>query len=370
MSYIVVGGGILGASTTYHLAKSGADVTLIDRKDSGQATDAAAGIVCPWLSQRRNKAWYRMVKGGAKYYPKLVEQLAADGEENVGYKQVGTISLHHDQVKLEKTVERAKKRREDAPEIGNIELISNNEARKLFPPMSEEYGAVYVSGGARVDGRAIRDALLKAAEKRGATRLNGSANLLYDKERVIGVEVNGEKMLADQVIDTTGAWAKQLLEPLDLHYKVTHQRAQIIHLDLPDAKTDNWPVVMPPNNAYLLTFSGGRVVVGATRTDEVEFDYRTTTGAVHEILGKALEIAPGLEESTFVETRVGFRPYTPGFLPIIGPVPHFEGLLVANGLGASGLTSGPYLGAELANLALGKEMELNIEDYDVGQAIE
>jgi D-amino-acid dehydrogenase len=53
---IVVGAWILGASTAYHLAKSGTDITLADRHDLGQATDAAAGIVCPWLSQRRNKA--------------------------------------------------------------------------------------------------------------------------------------------------------------------------------------------------------------------------------------------------------------------------------------------------------------------------
>ena len=59
-SCIVIGSGILGASTAYHLAKSGAKVILVDRKDAGQATDAAAGIVCPWLTQRRNKAWYQL----------------------------------------------------------------------------------------------------------------------------------------------------------------------------------------------------------------------------------------------------------------------------------------------------------------------
>lgn len=62
-SYIIVGAGILGASTAYHLAKPGARVTVIDRKEPGQATDAAAGIVCPWLSQRRNQDWYHLAKG-------------------------------------------------------------------------------------------------------------------------------------------------------------------------------------------------------------------------------------------------------------------------------------------------------------------
>ena len=74
-SYIIVGAGILGASTAYHLAKSGARVTVIDRKEPGQATDAASGIVCPWLSQRRNQDWYQLAKGGARYYKDLIHQL-------------------------------------------------------------------------------------------------------------------------------------------------------------------------------------------------------------------------------------------------------------------------------------------------------
>lgn len=109
--YIIVGAGILGASTAYHLVKEGADVTIVDRKDEGQATEAAAGIVCPWLAQRRNKRWYRLVKGGARYYPELIQQLEADGEHETGYKKVGAVSLHTNPEKLEKTIERAEKRR-------------------------------------------------------------------------------------------------------------------------------------------------------------------------------------------------------------------------------------------------------------------
>ncbi|GAE45963.1 D-amino acid dehydrogenase small subunit [Mesobacillus boroniphilus JCM 21738] len=53
--YVVIGAGILGTSTAYHLAKEGKSVIIIDREEPGQATDAAAGIICPWLTQRRNK---------------------------------------------------------------------------------------------------------------------------------------------------------------------------------------------------------------------------------------------------------------------------------------------------------------------------
>ena len=255
--YIVVGAGILGASTAYHLAKTGAEVTVVDREDQGQATEAAAGIVCPWLSQRRNKKWYQLVRGGAKYYPDLVQSLEGDGETETGYKRVGAISLHTDEDKLDKMVERVLKRRKEAPEIGEVTRLSPAETYKLFPVLSEEYGAVHVSGGARVDGRLMRDALLRAAEKHGAVQIKGEASLVYKGEDR-GVRVNNEFYSADQVIVTAGAWAKELFTPLGIDFKVTFQKAQIVHLKLPDKDTSEWPVVMPPTNKYLLSFGGGQ----------------------------------------------------------------------------------------------------------------
>jgi D-amino-acid dehydrogenase len=367
---IVIGAGILGASTAYHLAKAGADVILADRQDQGQATDAAAGIVCPWLSQRRNKAWYQLVKGGARYYPELIAQLEADGETETGYKRVGAISLHSDPEKLEKMAERAIKHREDAPEIGEVTVLSPAETQRLFPPIAEEYGSVFVSGGARVNGRSLRNALVSAAVKNGASLLKGEASIIHENNRAIGIKVEEKTFLADKVIVTAGVWSQELLKPLGVNFKVTPQKAQIVHLEMPQTETSSWPVVMPPTNQYILTFEGGRVVVGATHEDEAGIDNRVTAGGVHEILTKSLAVAPGLADSTILETRVGFRPFTPGFLPVIGPLPNYENILLANGLGASGLTSGPYLGAELAKLVLNQQTEIDISSYDVAGAIE
>ncbi|WP_044895374.1 NAD(P)/FAD-dependent oxidoreductase [Bacillus alveayuensis] len=368
-SYIVVGGGILGASTAYHLAKEGAAVTLVDRGDKGQATDAAAGIVCPWLSQRRNKIWYRLVKGGARFYPTLIEELKSYGETDTGYERVGVICLHTDELKLQKIEERAFLRREDAPEMGEITRLTPEETKALFPPLAEEYRSIHVSGAARVNGRALRDSLVRVAQKLGAAYIKGSAKLIHEGSQVTGVEVEGKQYFADAVIVTAGAWAREFLLPLGVEFLVTPQRAQIVHLERPERDTDNWPVVMPPNNQYLLAFQEGRVVVGATHEDEVGFDYRVTAGGLHEVLDKALTVAPGLANCTHLETRVGFRPYTPGFLPVFGELPGFKGIYAANGLGASGLTAGPYLGCELAKLVLGKPTELDPLDYNVAGAI-
>ncbi|MBS8265429.1 FAD-binding oxidoreductase [Mesobacillus boroniphilus] len=368
-TYIVIGAGILGASTAYHLAKEGKRVTIIDREEPGQATNAAAGIICPWLTQRRNKAWYFLAKNGAAFYPSLINQLEEDGEMETGYQRVGAISLHHDQGKLMKMEERATKRREEAPEIGEIRQLDHNETNELFPPLSEEYSSVHVSGGARVNGQLLRDALLNASQKHGASMIKGDAKLEYFNGKVTGVYVGNTKYEADGIIITAGAWAPELLKPLGLKLSISPQKAQIIHLKLEDTETGSWPVVMPPNNQYILAFDGGRVVIGATHEDEKGFDRRPTFGGMHEIIDKGLTVAPGLSDATYIETKVGFRPVAPNFLPIIGSIPGFDNLFMANGLGASGLTVGPYLGSQLAKLAAGEDIELDLDQYDVSGAI-
>lgn len=365
----VIGTGILGAATAYHLAKAGVDVTMIDREEQGQATDAAAGIVCPWISQRRNQAWYQLAKAGARYYPTLIQALEEEGEMDTGYAKVGAISLHTEEKKQLKMVERALKRREDAPEIGEVIPISEEDTRALFPPLAPGYRSVYVSGAARVNGRSLRRALLASAMRYGAKEVKGDATFAYEGADLV-VRVNGESLRFDRVIVTAGAWAKALLTPLGVEFKVSPQKAQIVHLALPGAETGQWPVVMAPANHYMLAFGGGHVVTGATHEDEKGFDQRRTLAGMNEIFDKTLKTAPGLAESTVLETRVGFRPYTPGFLPVIGRLPGHDHIFVANGLGASGLTVGPFLGAELARLVRGEKTELDLAPYDVAGAID
>ncbi len=372
MKVIVIGAGIAGASTAYHLTKLGADVLVIDRQDEGQATDAAAGIICPWLSQRRNQAWYRLAKAGARYYPRLIEELEREGETDTGYARVGALSIHTDPDKLGKMEERAHKRLEDAPEIGEIRLLDEQGTRELFPLLAEEYASVHVSGAARVDGRALRNALLRAAQRNGAELRHGDAQLEYQAGRVTGALCGGSGYPADKVIVCAGAWAGQLLKPLGVDFQVRYQKAQIMHLELADMGQDTggWPVVMPPSDQYLLAFAQRKIVIGATHENDVDgYDTRITPGGMHEILSKGLPLAPGLAESTFQEIRVGFRPFTADFLPVIGAVPGWEGLLAVNGLGASGLTMGPFIGGQMAKLALSMELDIDLTDYDVRKAM-
>ncbi|CAH1191800.1 Glycine oxidase [Paenibacillus auburnensis] len=369
---IVIGAGILGASTAYQLAKSGAEVLIIDRKDQGQATDAAAGIICPWLSQRRNQAWYRLAKAGARFYPGLIAELQSEGETDTGYANVGALSIHHDVEKISRMHERAQTRQADAPEIGGITVLNEEETQSRFPLLAGGYHSVQISGASRIDGRALRDALLRSAQRNGAVLMYGDAALLFDNNRVTGAVAGGKSFTADTVIVCAGAWANPLLLPLGIRFKVHFQKAQIMHVQVADQQdTGAWPVIIPPTDQYLLSFEDRKIVIGATHENDIEgYDTRVTAGGMQEILDKGLELAPGLADSTFQEVRVGFRPFTPGFLPVIGAFPGWEGLITANGLGASGLTMGPFIGSQLAKLALGLELDIELHDYDVQKAVE
>ncbi len=368
---IVVGGGILGASTAYQLSKKDVNVILIDRQHTGQATDAAAGIICPWLSQRRNQTWYRLASGGARFYPGLIDELAQHGEHHTGYARVGALSLHRDHDKILGMQKRALQRLEAAPEIGEITLLHEDEVRERFPLLDEGYEAVHVSGAARIDGRLLRDALLRAATRNGATILHGQAVLQHDGQRVTGVQVEEQLHRADEVVVCAGAWAADLLAPIGITFHMHYQKAQIMHVQLESQDdTGSWPVVMPPTDQYLLAFEEQRIVIGATHeNDGIGYDTRVTPGGMQEVLNKGLELAPSLADSTFTEMRVGFRPFTADFLPVFGAMPDWDGLFIANGLGASGLTMGPYIGYLLAQLVLGEQPELPVEDYTIAKAL-
>lgn len=365
MKVVVIGGGILGASTAYHLVREGCDVVLVDRADEGRATAAGAGIVCPWGSANEDPASYALLGGGARYYSQLVAMLAEEGETDLGYARVGGLYVTAGPGDLDAVERRARARAVAAPEAGSIERLGPADARALFPPLRPDQPALFVSGGARVDGRRLAAALQRAAGKRGVRLVNGSAELVVKGNRAAGVRVDGELIGADAVVVAAGAWAPTILEPIGVRLAVAPQRGQIVHLRLPGTDTARWPVLMPLNSYYLLAFEDARVVIGATREVGSGFDYRLTAAGVAEVLNAGLAVAPGLAAWTVHEIRIGFRPVAHDNRPKLGRVPGFDNLLVGNGLGPSGLTMGPYSGALLANAALGKATELALDQFAV-----
>jgi D-amino-acid dehydrogenase len=366
MRVIVVGSGVVGASCAQVASRLGAEVVLADAALPGQATAAGAGIVCPWASaQAGDPAWYALACASARHYPGLVAELAELGETEVGYRQVGALILAESPQRQAGLRQQLLARRAGAPEIGEVAALTGAEARGLFPPLRGDRVAVSVGGGCRVDGRLLAAALTRAAVRQGAVLVAGPARLVCRSGRAVGVMLGGDLIEADAVVAATGAWTGSFLEPAGVTVAVTPQRGQIVHLSVEPADTGRWPVVLPGGSGhYLLAFEGSRVVVGATRETGVGFEYRVTAGGLAEVLAQALAVAPGLAAAGYLETRVGFRPMGPDARPLLGPVPGTDGLVVATGLGPTGLTMGPYAGAVAARAALGDPPGVDLAPFN------
>lgn len=361
---IIVGSGITGAACALEAASLGAEVILADAGLEGRATAAGAGIISPWSSRVEDPAWHTFAAAAAREYPALIERLADAGETDTGYRKVGALYLCDDETATARVAGSLRRQREDTPEIGDVRVLSGPEAREIFPPLRADKAAVYISGAARVDGRLMAAALTRAAVRHGAELREGPARLLVRGGRATGVEIGGEDIEGDAVVAAAGAWTAGFLADVAT-VRTEPQRGQIMHFSLAGTDTSRWPVVLPGGSGhYMLAFDDSRIVAGATREAGSGFDYRMTPGGLAEVLNEALGVAPGLAGATVVETRVGFRPMSPDHRPQLGPVPGTDGLVVATGLGASGLTMGPRAGAIAARVALGLPPGEDLAPFD------
>ncbi|RJQ82740.1 NAD(P)/FAD-dependent oxidoreductase [Amycolatopsis panacis] len=352
MRVIVIGSGMGGAATAYHLAVRGADVVVVDAELPGVATDAGAGIVSPWTS-RWDDAVYPLAAAAGRYYPQLAAELRELGHEP-SYEVVGGLVVSADERELAAEQERIAARIADAPEAGTSQRLDPAQVRELFPPLAPDLAAVHLTGAGRVDGRVLRRALISAAIDRGVQFIQAGASL----QPGLRVRAGADELDGDAVVLAAGAWSADVAEPLGVPVPVAPQRGQISHFDLPGTDTAAWPVVLPQSGHYLLAFPGGRVVAGATRETGSGFDHRVTVAGQREILDEALAVAPGLADASLAETRVGFRPATPDTLPLLGQVA--SGLFLATGFGPAGLTLAPYAGKLVADLVLGEDVPADL----------
>lgn len=360
----VIGGGIVGATASYYLAKAGHSVSVFD-SGTGQATAAAAGIICPWLSRRRNKKWYRLVSEGAAFYDKLLADLASDGLKTDAYARCGALILGQSTKYIQEVHDRALERREQAPLIGSVAILKGAELKKIFPPLSNVEQALYVGGGARVDGRELTKTLLQATTRFGGSIHKEIVSLAKDNDGTLSVLTPDGPQRFDAVILAAGAWLPQLLQPLGYTVDVRGQKGQLVVLQNEDNNPQNYPVIMPQGEIDLLPFGHGKTVIGASHENDKGYDLQPDTSVTDPMLVQALTWLPNLKEAATIDIRVGTRAYTSDFSPFFGSVPGLQNCFAASGLGSSGLTSGPLIGYLLAELAQGKESSLPTEDYPV-----
>lgn len=368
----IIGAGVVGASAAYFLSKEEAiDLTIYD-EGTGQGTSAAAGIISPWLSRRRNKKWYHMVKEGAAFYPPfLTEVMEGDAIPSSVYKQVGTLLFKKKEEYIHEMFAIGEKRKVDAPEIGDLAILSPDEIREKMPLYTGKNSAVWASGGARVDGGRLVDLLLTKAQENGAliVRKHVSFEPIADTE-TYAVKTGQSSEQFDSVILSASAWLPDLLRPMDYDVDIRPQKGQLVELQLNDLVTDDWPVIMPEGESDIIPFENGKVIIGATHENEKGFNLTIDKQMLNDMVLKGTtQFSEDLHQASISTYRSGTRAYTSDFAPFFGEVPELPGVYAASGFGSTGLTAGPLAGNCLSQMVLGEPTALPTQDYPIERYI-
>ncbi len=355
---IIIGGGIVGSTAAFYLSQeANVNLTLID-SGIGTATRAAAGIICPWMAQKKNKDWYKLTSDGAVFYRQLVDDLEKSGASDIPFKQTGTIGLKSKPELLDKIQKIAEERRFNAPTIGKITPLVGPEITTYLPPLKPDYFGIHLEGGGRIDGGRLIDILQEQFLKNGGSCLKGEATLLDAHT----VKVGDQILTADSIILATGAWLPHILEPLGYQVDVRPQKGQLLELDT-DFESAHWPVCMPYGEIDFLPFEDGKFIIGATHEDDMGYDLSLDSKKIQAMHKKAAEFMPELANFPVARTRIGTRAYTSNYAPFYGTIADMQNVWVASGLGSTGLTNGPFIGWQIATEILGQNTNFDRTAY-------
>lgn len=252
--------------------------------------------------------------------------------------------------KLEKI---AYDRREEAPEIGEIERLSGKDIQKRFPFVSSYEEALFITGGAKIDGENLVKNIHHLLKEKNQLKQTRVTNLSISDGKWV-ITTDEDSVVVDDVIIAVGAWLPHLLESLNLSVDIRPQKGQLIEIQT-DIETTDLPVIMPVGESDIIPFYNGKILVGATHENDEGFDLTPENKLLNQLKETATQTVGQLADYDINSYRIGTRAYTSDFLPFFGEVEDLSNLLVASGLGSSGLTTGPIIGKTMVDWLYNKK---------------
>src|SRR5918912_853665 len=336
---LIIGGGVIGASIAYHLAEAGTRVMVLERGQAGgHASLASAGLLHPHLNADVAHPVRDLSLASFALYPNLVARLREITGIDPAYQVPGIlmVALCEDEVELH-----AAELSDPLAETYGLRLLSGDEARVLEPGLSPRVAAaVHKPRGAQVYAPSLLQAYTHAAARLGATVRRGG---------------EGTDLCVGPRRGTGGRTAARLGVTLPVY----PMRGQILALHAIPAPLRH---IVFGADVYLAPKAEGSLIVGATY-EEVGFDDRLTAAGVGWLLGAAQTVVPSLADATFRQAWVGLRPASPDRVPLLGPVPGWEGVTIAVGHTAEGVLLSAITGKVIAQHVRGEPTDLPLEPF-------
>ena len=346
---VVIGAGIVGCAVAYELARRGAEVQVIDRRDVGAgATQASAGVLAPYIEAHDREALLYLAARSLDLYDEFVANVVEDSGETVQYVRSGTLEVALDEAAMTRL---AALQRMCAARGVDAELLDAAAAREAEPHLTPRVcGGLRIGPHGFVGARDLTEALRCAAAARGVSFLTSTAATRVSAHRQgVRVETADEGLVCDTVVLAAGSWSGRIEVDGAAPLPVRPVRGQLLHLGWPAPALNR--VIWAPG-CYVVPWSDGSVLVGATG-EEAGFDERATVAGVSALIDATGEVMPAVREASFKTARVGLRPATPDQLPVIGRSAAIPGLVYASGHFRYGVLLAPLTAALVAGIIEG-----------------
>jgi len=357
---IIIGGGVIGCSIAYYLARSGTTrIVVLERgKVGSEASWASAGMLAPQAEGPGPGPFLDLCLKGKELFRPLSEELKERAGIDIEYLTWGVLSLIE-----EGGEEEAEARRAWQAKLGlRVERLSPKEVKGLEPGVKQGIaGALFFPDDHHVDNRELVRALSEACRSSGVTFLEGTpaVGFILDNEAVQGVTTPKGVILGKVVVLAAGCWSAELLAPLGRRLPVKPARGQIVYTELPNLPLRH---VVWGREGYIVPRLNGGLLIGST-VEFVGFDKGVTLEGVRRLTAMAVDLVPGLSDRPFITAWAGLRPHSPDALPLIGPLPGIEGLLVATGHFRNGILLGPLTGKLMAELIVEGKPSFPLEAF-------
>jgi len=348
----VVGGGLIGLSIAWRLARAGRAVTVLERETIGAgASLAATGMLAPAAEHEPGSdPLLPLALESLRRWPAFRDALEAETGRAIDYRPDGTLVLAVGRDEVERL-----RFRYDLQRRSGLDAtwLPGGEIRRLEPGLRPAVTAgIHCPLDHQVDPRLVMDALTEACRRAGVVLAERTpvTSLDWSGGRVTGVRVGDGSVAAETVILASGAWSGEGgLLPENLALPVRPLKGQSLALKT-TAHTGTLGRMIWTEQVHMAPKSDGQLIVGAT-VEDCGFRPGVTAGGLYALLEGARRVLPGIEEMEVAAVWSGYRPTSDDDAPILDVLA--PGLVAATGHHRNGFLLAPVTADAVADLVTG-----------------
>lgn len=361
---VIVGAGVIGCSTAYHLARAGVtDVAVVEMAQIGSGSSGQSASMLS-LQFCQDPLSVQMARHSYDRYMRFEEELGVP----IDFKRTGWVSLGSEAM-AESVRHDAEMRQAHGIET---EILTPAEIARRYPEINVADIAVGAWGpdDGPFDTHMIMTGYSKRAREMGVAFYQGvrATGISVEGGRVTGVITDAGTIATRTVINAAGPWAIEIGRWVGVEIPMVNTaRTIVVTGPFPAIPPDN-PFVYDLDASWYYRPEGPSVLMGMGDQPVDNLDVPFQQEMVDQIIDMAVHRAPVLENAAFQTGWTGVRPMTPDDLPILGPVPSVEGFLLNCGWGGTGIIQSPIAGQLLAEcVADGRASTMALEPFSIGR---